>query len=373
MPGWLTTAANVFRKQAPAPVQTYSVRCGCGRVAEGTRTDSAQETVCPACRSSLFIFPASVYPALQAPPPKPKKNTPVRQSPAKGGTARGKTTPGAAAPTKGRTQALSPRAGERQPQTAEPAGPKRHRKLVSPLRVVLASLVLVVMGTVWWLFHLRALDRARETIATAPRVAEEALQEGDLPEAARQYDRIREAVARLGRDDPQARRWNQLAKETAALSDLATAPLHAILQEAVDASTSGTDSIWKQIFQETFRGGWVLIDAPVSRSVGNSGGDGFQIDYPLTAGENSARLIADLPDFRLRVAEGASAGRVIFAVQLADCRKDSSGEGDWRIEFQPDTGFLWSSAETYAMVGMPTDEGSLAVLAEQSHLLGIEP
>lgn len=235
------------------------------------------------------------------------------------------------------------------------------------------SLVLVVMGTVWWLFHLRALDRARETIAAAPRVAEEALQEGDIPEAARQYDRIREAVARLGRDDPQARRWNQLAKETTALSNLATAPLHSILKEAIDASAGGTDSIWKQIFRETFRGEWVLIDAPVSRRIDNAGRDEFQIDYPLTLDGHSAHLIADLPDFRLRLAEGASASRVIFAVQLADCRKDSSDEENWRIEFQPDTGFLWSSAQTYEMVGMPTDESSLAVLAEQSHLLGIEP
>jgi hypothetical protein len=371
MPGWLTTAANVFRKQAPPPVQTYSVRCGCGRAATGTRTASEQVALCPACQSSLFIFPASVYPAPPAPPPKPKKTPPAHPPAGRGRSPRGKAATGSAA----REHAPSPGTanGDHRGAATAPALPRHRRKLVTPLRAVAASLMLVVAGTVWWLFHLKALDRARETIASAPHVAEEAIQQGDIQEAARQYEQIREAVARLGRDDAQALRWNQLARETAALSDLAAAPLHSILQEAIDVSHGKTESAWGEIFRGTYRGGWVLIDAPVSRSGGESGRSEFQIDFPLAVGEQSARLVADLPDFRRCLVEGTSAKRVIFAAQLADCRKDSAGTGEWRIEFRPETGFLWSSAGTYQMAGLPSDESSLAVLAEQSRLLGIEP
>ncbi len=67
MSGWLTTATNAFRKKVDAPAQTFEIRCGCGKSLSGERTRAEQTATCPACKSALFVLPASVYPIPRSP------------------------------------------------------------------------------------------------------------------------------------------------------------------------------------------------------------------------------------------------------------------------------------------------------------------
>jgi hypothetical protein len=385
MSGWLTTATNAFRKKVDAPAQTFEIRCGCGKSLSGERTRAEQTATCPACKSALFVLPASVYPiprspvqkkVVRAPRPDEEDETSAtatkstKPDPADVGGPRRRPR-SSAAPSRVATAAPEPSFAERVQQAFEPANLDRlRRKLLTPLRLVLLGVALVIVATIWWIGHLRALDRARDTLASVPRQAEESLQEGDAPEAARKFALLRHAVDLLGRDDPQSRRWRQLARETAAIADLAAAPLHDILLEAAEAPDR---SAWANQFRVNYRDGWVLIDAPVSRATDGSDTARLTVDFPLVVGEHLGRLVAELPALEPAVAADGSARRVIFAAQLADCRLESGPDPIWRIELRPETGFLWTGAETYQALGMPPDESSSKTLAGQAQLLGIEP
>src|SRR5207253_1922707 len=121
-----------------------------------------QELACPACHATLFVLPASVYPRPRVPlvvlaKPRPPKNVepePVEQPAAP--TVSEKT-----ARRRARKRGESP--AETTPAPKPPplavAVPRRRRKWITPLRVVLISICLLVTVMTWWLIHARAVDR----------------------------------------------------------------------------------------------------------------------------------------------------------------------------------------------------------------------
>lgn len=244
--------------------------------------------------------------------------------------------------------------------------------MITPIRLVLSGVVCVIALTGWWLIHLRTLDQARDVLVSTPRVAEEALKEGEFHEAARQFARIVAAVDLLGRDDSQSRQWRQAARETTAISELASVSLHEILDEAAHSASDADRDRWAELFRGTYRGAWVVIDAPVSRNEEESGGPHFTVDFPLAVGDCGGRLLADLPIFEQCVPPGAPGKRVIFAGQIESCRLIPGSDPVWQIELRPQTAILWGSAETYERLGLPIDEATARILTEQSRLIGIE-
>lgn len=388
MPRWLTTAANAFRKRSEPPPQTYSLNCVCGRGVTGVRTRAAQRAVCPGCRSELFVLPASVYPVPRGPvvkkPVKPARPSPLAIEEA---SVEGRQTPTAPTRSRGRSETVPERRRATAPAAPRPKAPPQgvllaaresslarwRRKALSPLPLVLAGVTIVVAGTVWWQSHLRARDRARSVIGSAPQLAEDALHEGDLTEAAKQFAQLSAAVRLLGRGDSQARRWTQLARETAAMGELATASLHDIISEAAETGGGSGEGIWPGLFRGSYRNSWVLIDAEVSRADKDSKTGGFSIDFPLIVGEQTGKLIANLPIFENRVEAGERPRRIIFAAQLADCRLQPGTTDVWQFELRPDSSFLWANVETYELLDLSADDQTRKTLAEQAQHLGIEP
>jgi len=382
MSGWFDTAASVFRRRVDDSPQTFEIRCGCGRTASGFRSRHAQTVVCEACRESIFVLPASVYPLprqSRKSKPSPARSEPEPVDPpvpaddTKRSAARG------ASPS--RAARKSKPAAPRAPREASAANlgpsaagdrPEPRRRIITPVRLVLAGVVLVISLTGWWIFHLRSLDQAREILASAPRAAEDALQEGDFHEAARQFARLSTALDRLGRDDVQSRIWRQSARETAAISDLAMVSLHEILDEAAHAGTGADHDRWQEQFRGSYRGAWVVIDAPVIRNEDVTSGPRFTVDFPFAVEGCNGRLMADLPIFEKCVPSGTPARRIIFAGQIESCRLIPGSDPVWQLELRPQTAILWGSAETYGRLGLPIDDATTRILIEQSRLLGIE-
>src|SRR5262249_5276459 len=151
--------------------------------------------------------------------------------------------------------------------------------------------------------------------------------------------------------------------EIGASANLAAAPLFDILREA---AASGPGGSWSEVFRSSYRGGWVVIDAPVSRTGEASAGRKFDVDLPISQGEARAVVVAELPFFEPLLAEGSGARRIIFAAQLDDCRPDPGDESAWRIVMRPKTAFLWSTPENLARLGVVLDEETTRVLSEQA-------
>jgi len=387
MDRWLAAAEKLLGRRtslaAPAP---FEVQCACGKTVSGERTSTAQTVVCPDCAAFLFVLPASAYP----PPKVPRRNPLIGR----------KAKPEVAVAAAPRVAEESPRlaledeepAAPPTPMRPPPASTERHsappaalaggnrnalnfsrvrRRILTPVRLVLAGVFCVVGLMTSWIVHVHALNEAERTIGSASKLGEQALREHDQGEAARQYQRVRRALDLLGRHDAEAQTLRQIEREISASADLARASLFDILHEAVVAEGTSRAG-WEQTFQSSYRGEWVLLDARVSRS-SQAGGRRYEIEFPIVEGSNRATVVADLAIFDQALPRGGTPQRVIFAAQLDDCRRDPQDAGAWQIVMRPSTGFLWSSADNIALLGVPLDESTKELLADQtSHLSALQ-
>lgn len=384
--GWFASATNIFRRQTSEPPQCYRIRCACGETLEGDRSPAHQVVTCNGCQSPLFVLPASVYPRPATPPrrkparrevPHTGEATAVAQAAMSVAESSVKRADGQLPPD-GRAARQSPRGTPgvrfRAPQALFQFDFDRwRRRTFTPLRLALAAIALVIGGTIWWRWHLQVLEKAREVLAEAPRLGEEALHEGDLSTAARQFASLRRALDVLGRDDPQARIWRQTARETEAAADLADTPLHLILREASQIVSEQSLAAWKNMFDSGLRGSWVVVDAPVSRSADADVGPRYLIDCPIYFQDEHAVLWVDLSGLEKALAPDNEPRRVIFAARLAECRPEPEVDHTWRIVLEETSGFLWAGTEVYESLGMPLDDDTRRVLDEQAHWLGVTP
>ncbi len=349
----------------------------------------------------MFVLPASVYPQPRIPRRKLALVTPKAapgrdedwddtesdepDSPRSAAAGPKAAKPGTA-PRGQSPKAARPQSDAELQQAAGPANPRRpqaatvrgissrvdlgrlRRKLLSPVRLVLSGVVLVVGLIAWWSWHLGALTEAERTIVSATRLGDLALKEHDVPEAARQYRQVQQALDLLGRNDPRARALRQTAFELAVAADLADASLFDILHEAV----ANRDD-WTHTFRLKYRDKWVVIDAVVSRAIDAEDGRRYDVDFRLAEGPYRGVIIADLPAFDQAVASGTEPVRLIFAAQLDTCSVDLRDADTFRFVLQPATGFLWSNPQHLDLLGVDPDEETKLLLTEQTKRLGIEP
>jgi hypothetical protein len=393
MAGWLSAAEKLFRRRSSQPPPPFEILCRCGHVVTGNRSGSVQRPTCPECQATLFALPISVYPVPRAPrkkliaAPRPQTDAdapataaeePDAESDAglppqvlKTAPIRPRVEPPAAAST---ATVPAPRRSLRQIVGASPLKmqlDRLRRKAFTPVKLVLAGIVGVVVLTGWWILHLRERDDAERVVVAASRLGDEALQARDLKAAARQYHKVRAALDRLGRTDSQARILRQTAAELSAGSELCPTSLFEILHEAAAAASGRTHLSWDEIFRSSYRDEWVVLDAQVSRRTDPGPGPRYIIDFPLGDGPNQGVVVSELDVFDRALSAGGGPQRVVFAAQLDDCRRDPQHDNTWLIVLRPKTGFLWSSGENLEMLGVGVDEATQQVLSEQSRHLGI--
>jgi|GEM_PF-3497792 len=401
MSRWLKVTEGLFRGRVndPAP---FEIHCVCGRKVTGLRTKAAQAQTCPVCQTRLFVLPVSVYPQPRTPPRKPATVRPtsapgslsdeieagaVEPASGKRGAAKARPAARSGSPSSSRTPPDAERKAEAQRSTPrrsdsavahDVAGgvdlERLRRKLLSPVRLVLAGVALVVGLVALWSWHLSTLGQAERTVAAATKQAELALKENNIEEAARQFQQVKLSLDVLGRTDSRARALRQTAFELEAAANLANASLVEILHEA---GLADPDS-WPAKFRTNYRDQWVVIDAMVSRvddsALGNAAkGYRYDVDFRLAEGLNQAVIIADLPAFNQVIPQGGEPLRVIFAAQLDESAADPHRENTWRIVLRPASGFLWSSPQNLEFLGVAADDETTQLLAEQSTRLGITP
>jgi hypothetical protein len=387
MNGWLAAAEKLFTGRAIQPPTPYELTCVCGHFITGTRSAASQRPVCPECATTLFVLPASVYPL----PPAPRRKPLVRplKKPAEADSAE------TAASEVAAPQVMKTAATSAPPEPRIAAGPRAvraprrslrqfvgesalalkldrlHRRVFSPVKLVLAGVLTVVALTGWWIVRLHDREEAETIVVSAARLADQALDDRDLKEAAHQFRRVCAALDLLGRSDPQARELRQSASEIVAAVDLCRASLFEMLHDANDAELGKTHLTWDEIFKLNYCGEWVVIDAKVTRSQEPGPGRRYVIEFPLADGRTRGEVVGDLEVFDHALSAGGHAQRLIFAAQLDDCRRDPQPGGAWQIVLRPNTGFLWSGAGNLELLGVPVDNETRQVLTDQSRHLGL--
>lgn len=383
MSGWLSAAGKAFQRRPKEP-QRFELKCGCGTPVAGERTSSYQCLRCEGCDATLFVLPESVYPPPKQPKSKAQKQPAATRSPA------ADRLPGTDASTPGKRRTGTPDAAATSAgatvdaPSAGPASAMRDmrklllqaadrmlRRWVTLVRLVLVCVLLIGGFTAWWIVHSRALRHAESVFSSASKQGHEALQNKDLAGAAESFDAAARAADTLARDDAPAREVRQLARETVAAYHLSLRSLNEVLEDAAISAPSG-EAAWAETFRISYKGGWAVIETTVSRVEGGPS-PGFRLDYPIVSGQNRASLVANLPAFERLLADQPSR-RVVFAAQLADCRRDPEAANSWLIELQPETAFLWSSADNFtSLLDVEAGDPTTQTLAEQTRFLGLAP
>ncbi len=453
MAGWLSKAGQVFGGGAKPVPQPFDIRCSCGGRVTGIRDDQAKQLPCPGCRQSILVLPATPYPIPKrtAPPPRPVKpadddastgpdqappaaapaDRPLKKSLRKRGTGLPAAEP---PPTKPNLAATASPSKPPNPVTGEPPLSRRgarhaamaatnaaisrwFRRTFTPVRLVALIVISLVTGTGLALRQ-REVNRQLEQIVTeSGKLAELAVKERDWPAAAAAYRQVAEALDRLGRTDPPARRLRQWDRELSALTRPLPRSLPDLVAEAAGESWVANDLDWAALFQASYGDQWLVFEAWV-----DPGTDGAppRLSVPLISGRYRATLTGELPGLAVIPPERLPA-RVILAARLAAIDQSAPvdddppptdpappptadpadpprlgpagppipetpadppavpkapGDRDWVIRIDPDSAFLWARLETLAETGLLLSDDDRAaaqvLLTEQARWLGVQ-
>jgi len=245
------------------------------------------------------------------------------------------------------------------------------KQFYSPLRAVVALIVLFLAITCGWIWHQRALASAHNILIETIPPAREALDRHHLAEAAGYFERAAAAVDTLGRSDPEAQWIRQMQRETRTALNLAPHSLFEMIEEAIDMEENPGPLEWSEAFRFTYEGAWVIIDTSAVRPPEAGASTPDRVELPFTIRGQPVSLLVDLRPFRTVLIDAAPQ-RMIFAAQLADCHRTADPQPGWEIVLRGETAFLWSDARNLAAVGFPEDEGLRQTLTTQSRLLGLE-
>lgn len=360
MAQWLTKASHAFRRREPPAPEPFEITCDCGCRVAGLRRAAPQQLVCGGCNELVFVLPANVYPV-------PASEQKRRQQRAAGVIDEAQRASATATKSKGKKKKPPPvpeppssrstRAETRQRMAKTGTWLRRQ---ITPLRLILAGIVVVVVATGFWVRHRARRDQARTTARVAADRGREAIHDGDFRTASRELAAATAALDLLGRTDADAEEIRQLGREASAANNLLRIPLIEILNEAEQSSDAEE---WATHFGRQYADGWLVFDAPVVQTADSRGQKHIELDFPLTVHEKPVRIIADVP--ALRPLATTTPRRVILAAQLAECRLVTTKPAHFEARLRPETAFLWSDFDSYAALGFQENDGRTAELTRQ--------
>ncbi len=383
MSAWREKIEQLVKRRGTDEPEPFGLTCPCGATVEGFRAERHQRVICRQCGEVFYVLPRNVYP----PPQRRKKKQPPSAVAQEWLTS-----------TATAVQTVSRSAVER--VTGKVRSTVRSffewaRSLLTPVRVVILGVVVVVVATGWWVHRSRQLEQAAVVLKEATEEGERALRSGDVFTAWKAFDQAAQAVDTLGRDDQLARRVRQLARETEAANNLCPKTLVELLEEADQVCRRRGAEAWKSVMGKYYRGTWVVLQTRVRRrrpegSSSETESPSFDLDCPLVVAGRPVQFDGSLPVLeRLdwskksgtsgakadkRSAAPDDARQVILAVQLDQCWLERGRPGKWVVRCEPRSAFLWTDYATLRLAGLtpnsPQDEQRVKqILAEQERLV----
>lgn len=392
MSGWLSRAKGAFggreAEVAPEPVE---IACPCGRKVEATRRPAFQRVLCKGCGEPFFLLPLDIYPrpvmkVRKVKPPKPDLKT----KPASG-------TKSPSEKATAATEAAPARPGiDLQKELSAFAG--KARAQLTPLRLIVLSLLAVIGLTGWWQWNRAARSTADLDFKAANEAGQAALQKNDLVEAADQFARAAQAADVLQRHDVAAEHARQRARQLTAINSLLTRSLSEVLDAAKATRQSGDAAAVESEFASLHAGRWIVLQSEVTPSADtakssteNVWEQRMELDgetliltgalpifskVPATPSPSSPDANADpnAPLQRLLAVNDLGQREVLFAAQV-ESLKWSAEQSAWMLTLKPSSGFLWTDYDLLLAAGLLPDELRTeqqlrSLLLEQSRWIG---
>lgn len=441
MAGWLSSAASVFGGAAKPVPQAFSIRCSCGGKVTGFRDDKARILPCPGCRQSMLVLPATPYPIPKRSAPPPPRPRPSSEDDAAPSESRDSVTPLVEKPLKkslrkrGKTPSESPvaettstpneslgiTARSLNPITGDPPQSRREARqaamaatwsavrrrlgqVFTPVRLI-ALVTVTLIGLTGYALRQRELFRQLDqTVTETTKQAELAVKDRNWRSAAESYRTVADALDRMGRDDPPARRLRQWHRELSAVTMPLPRSLPDLVTEAASESRVSSDLDWATLFLASYGDGWLVTEVWLDPGVD---GGHPRVEVPLLAGQFRATLVGEVPQARI-IPTNRLPARVLLATRLSAIERksldgdftpvvtppaagaaeagppaaapdasSSNGHDDaeWVIRLNSESAFLWARIETLTETGLvlSDDERAAAILLlkDQAEWLGV--
>jgi len=326
------------------PAEPFDIACACGQHVTGFRQDHRQFVRCPGCGHVHFVLPVSPYPRPIV------YETPSRATPVPVEVARPQRPFGVRARIRARRARRA--TGAMLWALVPPA------RWFSPVRLLMATTVLVVLGTAALTVYLTRRGSLTGDILAARAVWTKHIEAGDFAKARAVLDQATAEIKRYGTESRESREVAQLAREVALFADWPERPLEDLVLEVSSASPHEAAEHFRAKLKNP---SWIL-DVYLSPSAADS--ETFRVDTNVMVGSHAARL--DLSDFRLLklLAPGPST-RVLFGARIHSVERVPESE-DWIVRFLPDSGLLITSELCLENVGWPVDEATRTLLERQA-------
>lgn len=346
------------------PEQPFEITCLCGQTLSGLRLEQAQKIRCSHCDRAHFILPLNRYP-----PPrraKRKKAKPEEPLPER---LRKLVTP---------LLLTGQRIGQRLlrgVQTRVKASALAVWQALTPIRLTLAALTLVLLAGGVYGVQRQRYAQAVQTLRSASQAAETALEQQDWPAATLALAECAEAVQRIGRDDSFARELVQKHREMQAISGLCSLPMEDLILEATgQKQLSGP---WEQTFGAIVKGKWLVLECTLQPGEQATGEPVALLPVSLPiAGE---RVNIHWPISLISAASGQTSN-YLCAGQIARIEPTQLPGQTLVITMQPESAFLWCNEQTCVPLGLELHPPGLpehslqTVLSRQRELLlGADP
>ncbi len=381
MPSWLTKAKAAFKSPEPKPPEPFRMVCVCGEILDGVRGEREQRLTCSRCGYEMFVLPESVYPAPDLPSsPLRKKIVPPQkrkaEAPAEEETAEnaGPADEIKLAPPQQKTAEPEKRSPGVESQTIDvdhlrgirdlrPAS----RKIITPFRLLLIGIIVVVSITGYAVVHSRNLDRAQLVLAEESKLGRAALDEENLFMALEHFDKVNDALTTLGSNNEESRELRQLYWEVRAGNELTPNSLHEMLSEASSSYDKENPSAWEDLFEFTYNGKWVVLETKLPETQASP--EEIRIAIPVIMPGQTAQ-IAITGDKISGWELNETPEKIIFAGRIESCLPGEENGTTWVIRLDAESVFLWSNPQTYHLLGFLPDEKTNQILTEQSRYAG---
>ncbi|MEZ6054443.1 MAG: hypothetical protein R3C02_24155 [Planctomycetaceae bacterium] len=387
MANWLAKASSVLSRDTPDEPQPFQLTCECGTNHQGQRKSRAQRIICQTCGTALFVLPRNVYPELKPPKPKRKRRSEDELDDAP--------------PARERQRSRRARGGTKETVQAIGSGVRGVitsminaitsriavlitvlftwvRSLITPFRMVIAGVLLMLLTTGVWTLRTRGLDQARETLRVEFTAGEEALKTDDLELAYTHFANAAAAADHLNLTDARGQASRQMAHETEALIRLAPASLIEMLEEGETIIEQQSPEAWVPYFNGKFQGTWLVLQAPVRTDDEAEQSSSLVVEMPILIGEAGHPVSMTVTNADATALGFHSEPQVAwFAASLGDCVFDQAHE-IWEVTLDGSSCFLWTDLDNLKRLGFfendpVAEQEADEQLNEQSRFLGMTP
>ncbi|VAX37400.1 hypothetical protein MNBD_PLANCTO02-2313, partial [hydrothermal vent metagenome] len=277
------------------------------------------------------------------------------------------------------------------------------RKLLTPLRFVIAGIGLTVVLTSWWLIYSYRQDQAIQTLRLSVEAGEAALKEEKLILAEQEFAKAAKATLILKRDDNPSRDVRQMHAELNAINHLSRLSLFELVADIESKYDKEHPEILEKHFQRYYQNNWIIIEATIAREnemsysllldrqkkkseeaktetktendkpEEESNLQRYVVHFPLEV-QNLPLVLSVNTSVLDKLPFVDSTETILFAGQLRRCQLLDSFSPAWVIDFVPEKTLLWTNGELLKAVGFMNDssdekERIQKILDKQKQLL----